>query len=228
MTQRWDLAYPKLPPLEVGAAVLAVAKKLRLPGRVLVATAPDRKVCVPASSNYSELVIALVPVRDPEAAPVLSITHRASGLALHEAMKRPHGFGGPYRIPATKAGVAAADAAIRALLDDASFAWSQDEPIPDLPPVGDPRRIEVVRERKILQRLTALCFPHLEALWDAQDRVDMRERREVLRRKHEGLRGLEAHVTRLIRSEFWWQAGRMWAATSMEAADRDRKLAWHG
>ena len=41
-------------------------------------------------------------------------------------------------------------------------------------------------------------------------------------------RGQAAHVDRLVRGEFWWQAGKLWAADARELAERDRRLNGHG
>ena len=41
-------------------------------------------------------------------------------------------------------------------------------------------------------------------------------------------RGHAAWVDLIVRGEFWWQAGKMWAADEREIAERDRRLNGHG
>ena len=243
--QRWDLAYPKHAPVVASPEGHALAKKLRMSGRVDIAVAPDRKEGRHASCSYGDLTVALVNVSEGEEH-LLTITHRASGLAVREAVARP-GVCRAYVLPATAAALKAGVAACRALEGAAASlgaAWGEDDPYPGVLELeGDARR-EV--GRRIGDMLAAIAFPHLEVVLDAQDRRDIAAmRRDLMTRDREYVaaeverakvngwwldpdkkqsRGQTAHVDRLVRSEFWWQAGKLWAATSAEVAERDRRL----
>ena len=247
--QRWDLAYPKHTPVVASPEGHALAKKLRMSGRVDIAVAPDRKEGRHASCSCGDLTIALVNVAGSEGEEhLLTITHRASGFAVREAVARP-GVYRAYDLPATAAALKAGVAACRALEGAAASlgaAWGEDHPYPEVLKLeGDARR---EAGRRIGDMLAAVAFPHLEAVLDAQDRRDIAARRKKLMdqdrekvmaqaaeamrngwRKREATkrgvsRGHAGWVDLVVRGEFWWQAGKLWAATPAEVAERDRRL----
>lgn len=251
--QRWDLAYPKQAPIVMSPAGHALAKKLRMTGRVDVAVDPARKEGRPASCSHGALTIALVCVVDEAGEYRLTITHRASGFALFQAVARPGVYRG-YYLPATAAGLKAAVAAARALEQaEASLgaAWSEPHPFAVLLTIED-KFDQKIAGRKFGEAMAAVTFPHLEAVLDAQDRTDMaakrrelmsKDRAEVAARVAEhaakgwapygatktgNSRGHAGWVELVVRGEFWWQAGKMWAADARELAERDRRLNGHG
>ena len=249
--QRWDLAYPKHAPVVASPEGHALAKKLRMTGRVDIAVAPDRKEGRHASCSHGALTVALVNVTGSEGEEhLLTITHRASGFAVREAVARP-GVYRTYALPATAAALKAGVAACRALEQAAASlgaCWGEDHPYPGLLALGPEDR--QTAGRKIGDMLAAVAFPHLEAVLDVQDRRDIAARRKklmdqdrekVMAQAAEAMRngwwkpeatkrgvsrGHAGRVDLVVRGEFWWQAGKLWSATPAEAAERDRRLGW--
>lgn len=208
--------------LELASECLDLADKLGLKGTCSISTSFDdvnrpeskRAKWVPCLKTASPLTVALItrPADGTGVAFMLSITHKASGLAVQYPQFR-YGLATKYEIPATPKGVAAAKAVIRALVDPAAMKgleldWSKH--VPTIPK-------STALQWEIVKRLQDAMAP----VFREADLAAMRDHREYLLRANP--RMSEDKLNSAIRRVFWWNPTG-WAMASSEIYEQDQRI----